>query len=243
MHAHARAAGHLDSATWFAVIDALGITAASGARSRFARAVGRELADQGVPQQCVQLLPFVPTLLVKLGARGVVLAALLGADDARLREPAEERFVVARSGRTGGAGEVGGVYLRHFEAVETVGAGDVVSVNGAGDTFLGAVVARLVAEGKGGSEGGGCGWVCAEGGGDESGEFGGSESCVEAIVLRGRPRERDQLLKGLMEDDVYKALRSTSVGKHRSGVTKVGAVADIDSYISHFYIATNTSRY
>jgi len=38
---------------------------------------------------------------------------------------------------------VGGVYLRHFPAAETVSKEDIVSVNGVGDTFLGVLTAGL----------------------------------------------------------------------------------------------------
>ena len=42
---------------------------------------------------------------------------------------------------------VGGVYMRYFPAAETIPEDQVVSVNGAGDTFLGVVVAGLAMDG------------------------------------------------------------------------------------------------
>ena len=91
----------------------------------------------------VSLLPFVSTIITKLGSEGAVLATLLTPDDPRARDPDQAQFVArARYGDT----RYGGVYVRHFPASETVK--DVVSVNGVGDTFLGVLVAGLAQGGK-----------------------------------------------------------------------------------------------
>lgn len=144
MHAAARAGEHLDDPSWFAVVDAMGL-GASGARDAFVRLAGRDAADAGVPAQSVQLLPFVPTVVAKMGSRGALLTQLLRPDDPRLRDPAEARFVLGRG--TAGHPCVGGVYMRLF-AAPVVGGGDAVSVNGVGDTFLGALVAGLAKGGR-----------------------------------------------------------------------------------------------
>ena len=96
MHAAARKGEHLDGLAWFGVIDALNL-GASGARDRFDRLAGRHATDAGIPAQSVQLLPFVPTVVAKMGSRGALLTALLGPDDPRLRDPAEDRFVLSRA--------------------------------------------------------------------------------------------------------------------------------------------------
>jgi pseudouridine-5'-phosphate glycosidase/pseudouridine kinase len=144
MHAAARAAGLFDRPDWWSTIDAMGIPA-TGARTRFERLTSPHLADLGVPQQSIQLLPFVPCILTKLGKDGVVLSMLLRKGDERLRSRAAEKYIVARASGGDASGVVGGVYLRLFRPEEVLGAGEVVSVNGVGDTFLGAVVARLAA--------------------------------------------------------------------------------------------------
>lgn len=143
MYAAARAGDYLDSAAWFEVVDALGIHAGSGARDRFVRIAGRVAADAGIPVQSVQLLPFIPTIVAKMGASGVLLTELMAPGDPRLLDRAEEPFIVARA-PPGGC--VGGVYMRAFPAAEAVH--DAVSVNGVGDTFLGALVAGLAKGGR-----------------------------------------------------------------------------------------------
>lgn len=131
------------------MIDALGIPS-SGARVRLAQLTTPSLVDRGIPQQAIQLLPFIPTLLVKLGAEGVVLFQLLGTGDERLageRGNGEAAPYILSRGAEGNHLGVGGVYVRFFPAAEEVATGDVVSVNGVGDTFAGTLVAGLVAGG------------------------------------------------------------------------------------------------
>jgi len=147
MHAAAGEAGHFDSSEWWKVIDALGIPS-SGARNRFLSATSSELVDQGVPQQCVQLLPFIPILLTKLGAQGVLLSMLLGQDDERLSDGRIAPYMLSRSRGEDPTSPVGGVYMRLFPPVELLADSEVVSVNGVGDTFLGAMIGAEVQTGK-----------------------------------------------------------------------------------------------
>jgi pseudouridine-5'-phosphate glycosidase/pseudouridine kinase len=97
------------------------------------------MADEGIPLQTIQLLPFIPTILTKLGAEGVLLTELLKPDDPRLTHPDSAPYILSRT--SNGSTEIGGVYMRLFPAVEFVE--DSVSVNGVGDTFLGVLVAGL----------------------------------------------------------------------------------------------------
>jgi pseudouridine-5'-phosphate glycosidase/pseudouridine kinase len=60
--------GHPD---WWMTIDALGIPS-TGARDRFQSLVGEKCVDKGVPQMMVQLLPYIPTVITKLGADGTL---------------------------------------------------------------------------------------------------------------------------------------------------------------------------
>ena len=153
MHKAALDSGYiLDDKRWFRVIDALGITA--GARERFVRLTSMALTDAGVPQQIVQLLPYIPTLVTKLGSEGALLTILLKRDDPLLYDDEAQRYLLVRAPPHGDPeaehndmeAAVGGIYMRLFPPVENVK--DVVSVNGVGDTFLGAIVGGLAQGGR-----------------------------------------------------------------------------------------------
>ncbi|ORY11811.1 IdgA domain-containing protein [Clohesyomyces aquaticus] len=126
---------------WFRTIDALGIPP-SGLRVPLAITTSPELVDQGIPQQSIKLLPFIPTILTKLGPKGVLLTKLIKADDPVLSSPDEAQYVLSRC--MNGDSEIGGLYIRLFPPEKILGPGEVVSVNGIGDTFLGALAAGLV---------------------------------------------------------------------------------------------------
>ncbi|KAF4635169.1 hypothetical protein G7Y89_g2929 [Cudoniella acicularis] len=142
MHTAAKENGLFESDRWWKIIDALGIPS-TGARDRFVALTSSKLTDEGVPLQSIQLLPFIPTILTKLGSEGVLMTELLKPNDPRLTDPAEAPYILSRCAN--GSEEIGGVYMRLFSAVEVVQ--DVVSVNGVGDTFLGVLIAGL-ARGK-----------------------------------------------------------------------------------------------
>jgi hypothetical protein len=134
---------YFDRPDWFTFIDILDI-GAGGARDRFVRVTSAAMTNDGVPQQCLQLLPFFPTLVVTMGDQGVFLAQVLKGDDPRLKDPDHAKYVVARARAEDKF--IGGVYMRLYPAVEKVD--DVVSVNGVGDTFLGALVAGMAKGGR-----------------------------------------------------------------------------------------------
>ncbi|ROT36825.1 hypothetical protein SODALDRAFT_345501 [Sodiomyces alkalinus F11] len=142
MWAAAKENGFFDTPRWWEVVDAFGLL---GARDRFLRiTASAEITDAGVPVQCVQLLPYVPTIVAKLGSRGCLLTTVLGRDDPRLRDAREEEWILTRS--LNDHPHVGGIYMRMFPPVENVE--DIVSVNGVGDTFLGVLVAGLAKGGR-----------------------------------------------------------------------------------------------
>ncbi|KAF2203898.1 hypothetical protein GQ43DRAFT_454125 [Delitschia confertaspora ATCC 74209] len=130
---------------WFRIIDALGIPS-SGLRVALSLTTTPELVDRGVPQQAIKLLPFIPTLLTKLGPKGVLLTRLLPAGHHALSSPEHSQYVLSRC--TNGDAEVGGLYMRLFSPERVLGPGEVVSVNGIGDTFLGVLASGLVKGGK-----------------------------------------------------------------------------------------------
>lgn len=142
MYTAAKENGYMDSISWFEVIDAFGMR--GGARDRFVALTSPEMTDAGIPVQSVQLLPYVPTIITKMGDRGALLTTILRPDDPRLLDAAHERYILTRAAP--GHPHVGGVYMRLYPAVERVGT--PISVNGMGDTFVGALVAGLALGGR-----------------------------------------------------------------------------------------------
>jgi sugar/nucleoside kinase (ribokinase family) len=143
---------HFSRDDWWRVINAFGIPD-TGARAKLCLATSKALVDQGIPQQCLQLLPFFPIIAAKLGRQGVLLVQVLPAGDPRLQKAEYAEFMLSRN-PTAGAGEepngsesIGGVYMRLFPPPEEIPAEEIRSVNGVGDTFAGALVAGL-ARGK-----------------------------------------------------------------------------------------------
>ncbi|RYP90564.1 hypothetical protein DL770_003326 [Monosporascus sp. CRB-9-2] len=142
MHAAAQQNEYLDDSRWWGVIDSFGMR---GARDRFVRLTSAGMTDAGIPQQAVQLLPYVPTIITKLGSRGALLTTILEKDDPRLRDNAAEPFILARSFNDDHS-HVGGVYMRLYPSAELIE--NIVSVNGVGDTFLGVLIAGLAQGGR-----------------------------------------------------------------------------------------------
>ncbi len=141
MHAAAQRNEYFEGTQWWEVIDAFGMR---GARDRFVELTSASMTDAGVPQQAVQLLPYIPTVVTKLGSRGALLTTILRQDDPRLADPASRRFILTRSCID--HADVGGVYMRLYPSAEEVE--HVASVNGVGDTFLGVLVAGLAQGGS-----------------------------------------------------------------------------------------------
>ncbi|KFA71713.1 hypothetical protein S40288_08997 [Stachybotrys chartarum IBT 40288] len=141
MYSAAKENGYLDSAEWFEVIDAFKMR---GARDRFVRLTSADLTDAGVPVQTIQLLPYIPTIVTKLGAQGALLTTILKPDDPRLRDRDTEEFILTRS--VPGHPTVGGILMRLYPPAERVE--NIVSVNGIGDTFLGVLVSGLAQGGR-----------------------------------------------------------------------------------------------
>lgn len=144
MHAAAAQHEYLADPRWFGVVDAFAMFGRDGIRERFVRLTTKDLTDAGVPQQAVQLLPYIPTLVAKLGDQGALLVEVMGPDDPRLRDAAHAPFILTRAPVDHPT--VGGVYMRLFPVAQEVP--DVVSVNGVGDTFLGVLVAGLARGGR-----------------------------------------------------------------------------------------------
>jgi pseudouridine-5'-phosphate glycosidase/pseudouridine kinase len=138
----ARNNGLFDSPEWWSIIDGLGMSS-SGSRDRLISITSQAIVDEGLPQQSIQLLPFIPCILTKLGPQGVLLTQLLMPNDPRLTSPDSSPYVVSRAADNN---LIGGVYVRLFPPETVLTSEDIVSVNGAGDTLLGVVVAGLAME-------------------------------------------------------------------------------------------------
>ena len=143
IHTTARQSGYFESQGWWEIIDALGIPA-SEARSRLVAATTADIVNQGIPQQSIQLLPFIPCIITKLGPNGALLTMLLDKDDSRLSDGNVAPYIISRSHSIQHAHPVGGVYMRLFPPAEALQDSEILSVNGVGDTFLGALIASAV---------------------------------------------------------------------------------------------------
>lgn len=143
MFAAAKAAALFERDDWWQIIDGIGLSS-SGSRAKLVATTNAKLVDEGVPQQSIQLLPFIPSIATKLGPNGVLLTQLLSPGDDRLTSPAFAPYILGRSNGPKHKGVVGGVYMRLFAAAEQVPEKDIQSVNGVGDTFLGVLIAGLM---------------------------------------------------------------------------------------------------
>jgi sugar/nucleoside kinase (ribokinase family) len=144
-----------DAPDWFEVIDRFNI---SGRDVDYKRHFDRmmawtsaEVRTAGVPQKVLHLLPYIPSIVVKFGGHGCLLAEIMAPDDPRLVRPSDpeqlpayikhQKFVLTQAAPGVSSGGVGGVYMRYYYPSEKVE--DIVSVNGVGDTFLGVLAAGL----------------------------------------------------------------------------------------------------
>ena len=141
MYAAAKEAGLFERQDWWHTIDAMGMSS-SGSRDKLIAITNATLVDDGVPQQSLQLLPFIPSIVTKLAAQGALMTQILSPDDHRLTSPASAPYILSRSGHKDGV--VGGVYMRLFGPAERVPDHEILSVNGVGDTFLGVLIAGMV---------------------------------------------------------------------------------------------------
>lgn len=133
-----------ESESWWSLVNSLNLPR-GGSRDRFIHLTNTQLVDQGVPQQSLQLLPYIPCIITKLGSQGCLFSRLLRPGDPRLRDPESAPYILGRAADEDKT--VGGAYMRLIPPGERVKQEDVVSVNGVGDTLLGVLVAGLAKEG------------------------------------------------------------------------------------------------
>ncbi|CUS07109.1 unnamed protein product [Tuber aestivum] len=139
MFTHAREIGMFEREDWWRVIDNINADSAFlNSVAQLSTRLNTNLLEGGIIQSAVHLSPYFPRIMVKLGADGVVLVQLLPpAASSPSAAPPPEAIV------SQGTGAVAGIMVKHFPA-EVISQEDVVSVNGAGDTFTGVVLAGLV---------------------------------------------------------------------------------------------------
>ncbi|CAG8250037.1 unnamed protein product [Penicillium nalgiovense] len=144
MYTAARESLLFESAEWWDIINSMNMSP-TGSRERLIAMTSVSLVDEGLPQQTVQLLPFIPCIVTKLGGAGALLTQLLPPGDPRLTDPESAPYILARAS-PGSDVPFGGVYMHLFSPATILGDQDIVSVNAAGDTLLGVVVAGLAKE-------------------------------------------------------------------------------------------------
>lgn len=132
--------GYFDDPQWSAVAKDLDTR---GTCERLTKAIPVKALDIEALQKAIYLLPYIPTIITKVGAKGAVLLQLMPREDSRLEDTASQPFIVKSLSCNESA--TSGIYARFFSRVEEVDR--VVSVNGVGDTFLGVILAGL-ANGK-----------------------------------------------------------------------------------------------
>ncbi|KAF8455479.1 Indigoidine synthase A like protein-domain-containing protein [Terfezia claveryi] len=136
MWEHAKDAGFLEEMDWFKVVDSINVDTIESLCQTHKLP---SLLEQGLIQQAINLLPYIPTLFVKLGAKGVLSLHLLSPNSP---QSPPSPTTITTLGRPGTA--TAGVCVMYFHPAEQVKENEVVSVNGVGDTFLGVLLARMI---------------------------------------------------------------------------------------------------
>ncbi|KAI9756527.1 MAG: hypothetical protein M1815_003398 [Lichina confinis] len=139
MHSAAGASGLFLHPAWQQVLDAFG-PSGTELSDRVAALTPRVLRDEGVAQKSIDLLPFIPCVLTTLGKGGVLQTELLHAEDNRLASPPAQPHIIRPQG--GGDKSIGGILVK-IHPTQPLLRSQIVSVNGAGDTFVGALAAGL----------------------------------------------------------------------------------------------------
>lgn len=134
---------------WFPVLDSLGINSAF--REKLVTAsrkhkVLEELMQKGSLQQSFQLLPYYQNILLKVGDKGVVLISLSTSIDDWKSIPTSSYYkpdiIMCSQGHQVGNGRMG-VVVEYFPIPPENTNLEIRNVTGAGDSFLGYLVAQL----------------------------------------------------------------------------------------------------
>lgn len=105
--------------------------------------------DRGLIANAIQLLQYIPCILTKLGPRGVLQTEIIHQNDSRLNndEARKHMMMLHDSTSTRPSGQAPrAIYIRHHPAGIVKPTGEIKSVNGVGDAFLGVLVASMARE-------------------------------------------------------------------------------------------------
>ena len=103
------------------------------------------LAEEGIAQMAINLLPFFQHFVIKCGERGVVVVMRVSR---RTKWASERSNVHGRYIVSGGSGDGDIVVLQHFPA-NHLPPESIVNVTGAGDTLVASVLASLIQNPRG----------------------------------------------------------------------------------------------
>lgn len=133
-----------DYDSWFPLLDLLGMNTTfrekMAALSLKSPAM-KMLLDEGIIQQAVQILPYIPNILVKLGSHGCVLIAIsTNVSDYKSVPTTSQYFPTFRlisQGRKYEEGKSMGITIEYFAAPPENAELSILNVTGAGDSLLG----------------------------------------------------------------------------------------------------------
>lgn len=140
MHSAAQKGDFFNREDWKRTISAMRISN-PGLHDRLTAISNTFPAEEGLLKQSIELLPFIPSIVTKLGEEGVLVTLLLQQGDDRLKCPRSAPYILSRSNQDS---NIGGMYMRFFPPTERVPKDQILSVNGVGDTFLGVLINGLV---------------------------------------------------------------------------------------------------
>jgi len=145
MYAYAESAGLFDATAWKAVMASLDVIP-KDLQEHLKTFLPDELVEQQLVQRCMHLMPYFHTILLTLGSNGILRVQSLsrnGLEKAIKQDSLPSYCIVAK---TAGAETRywRALLVQHIPAPRVLRGDAILSVNGAGDTFLGAYLALLI---------------------------------------------------------------------------------------------------
>ena len=151
MYNVAKAAKYFERQDWRDIVSSYNLPSTI-MRSSLPSLTSTKVEATSILQQSLHLLPFFPIICTKLGSKGLLLTMLLQKGDERLEKShVAAPWILTDRDRHHDQSEglIGGIYIRHFKPAEVIAPSHIVSVNGIGDTLLGALLAKMDQTGKG----------------------------------------------------------------------------------------------
>lgn len=134
---------------WFPIIDAIGVNSDFRNKMDSLKSISfpQNILKEGIIQQAVKLLPYIPSIIVKLGQDGVLMINMT-MDAGKLEDDPNNHIIVSK-GKEFDLFHQLGVVVQWCPVPEKVT--DIVNVTGAGDAFVGYLVLKMAEEG--------CSWL------------------------------------------------------------------------------------